>query len=297
MFDPAQLAALAAVHREGSFERAAAVLAVTPSAVSQRIKALEEAVGTLLVQRGQPARASAAGLQLVRHHERMVLMEQALRRELHLPGQAPARLRLAVNADSLATWLIPALAEVEGWLFDLVIEDQEVSLELLRRGEVLGAIAEQPAPEQGCDALALGRLRYLATASPAFIRRWFSEGPGPEAFARAPVLSFSRHDSLQARWLAGLSGPGGPWQMGPAHQIGSSQGFVDACLAGMGWALNPLPLVAAPLAEGRLVPLVPDRPLDVALYWHVTRLAAPALAPLTGALRRVAAGALLPLPA
>jgi LysR family transcriptional regulator (chromosome initiation inhibitor) len=50
MPDPAQLAALAAVHRRGSFDRAAAELHVTPSAISQRIKALEEAAGTLLLR-------------------------------------------------------------------------------------------------------------------------------------------------------------------------------------------------------------------------------------------------------
>ena len=56
MLDYPLLEAVAALDREGSFEGAARALHVTSSAISQRVKLLEERVGTPLVVRGGPAR-------------------------------------------------------------------------------------------------------------------------------------------------------------------------------------------------------------------------------------------------
>ena len=159
MLDPAQLAALSAVHRRGSFDLAAAELHVTPSAISQRIKALEERIGTLLIRRGQPCLATETGLRLIRHHDEIALLEHTLATDLPGLAPGPATLRIAVNADSLATWVIPALAATTGFLFDLVIDDQDVSQDWLRRGEVAAAITAHPGPLQGCDTLPLGSLR------------------------------------------------------------------------------------------------------------------------------------------
>ncbi|MFN3578383.1 MAG: LysR family transcriptional regulator ArgP [Tabrizicola sp.] len=286
MLDPAQLAALAAVHRRGSFEMAAAELHVTPSAVSQRIKALEERAGALLIRRGQPCRATEAGLRLIRHHDEIALLEQTLAEDLPGLSSGPSTLRIAVNADSLATWVLPALAATPGFLFDLVIDDQDVSQDWLRRGEVVAAITAHPGPLQGCDTLRLGALRYRATASPAYMARWFPEGVTIESLARAPALTFSDNDRLQNLWAAarGLDRP-----VLPTHRMASSQAFVTACLLGLAWGMNPEPMVASHLAAGALIELVPGTALDVALYWQFTRLAAPALAPLTQAMRRAAA--------
>ncbi len=291
MLDPAQLAALAAVHRRGSFDLAAAELHVTPSAISQRVKALEEATGTLLIRRGQPCTATNAGLRLIRHHDEITLMERTLTADLPRLSPGPATLRIAVNADSLATWVIPALAATSGFLFDLVIDDQDVSEDWLRRGEVLAAITSHPGPLQGCDTLPLGALRYRATAAPQFIARWFPDGVSPKALASAPTLTFSDNDQLQARWVARHN----PLrrQALPTHRMASSQAFVDACLSGLGWGLNPEPLIRAHIASGALVEMIPDTALDVALNWQFTRLAAPALRPLTDAIRKAAATVLV----
>lgn len=288
MLDPNQLAALAAVHRRGSFDLAAAELHVTPSAISQRIKALEEVAGTLLVRRGQPCRATDSGLRLIRHHDEVALLERTLTADLPGLSAGPATLRIAVNADSLATWVIPALAATPGFLFDLVIDDQDVSQDWLRRGEVVAAITSHPGPLQGCDTLALGDLRYRATASPAYIARWFAGGVTTRDLALAPALTFSDKDRLQERWVADHSGGDARRAAFPSHRMASSQAFVDACLCGLGWGLNPEPLVAAHLAAGRLVELLPDTPHDVALHWQFTRLAAPALASLTRAIHAAA---------
>lgn len=279
MFDPAQLAALAAVHRRGSFDLAAAELNVTPSAISQRIKALEEAAGTLLIRRGQPCTATEIGQRLVRHHDQIALLNRTLAEDLRL-APAPAVLRIAINADSLATWAIPALAAVPGFLYDVVIEDEDTSRALLQRGEVAGAIASDPSPLQGCDRVALGNLRFRPTASPAFVARWFGQGVTAQALARAPALRFNDKDRLQARWAARH----GATAVLPSHRIASSQGFVDACLAGLGWAMNAEPLVARLIAEGRLIDLSPNDPLEVPLTWQFNRLTSTAIAPLTQAL-------------
>jgi LysR family transcriptional regulator (chromosome initiation inhibitor) len=281
MFDPAHLAALAAVHRRGSFDRAAADLHVTPSAISQRIKALEEAAGTLLIRRGQPCEATEAGRRLVRHHDETALLNAALARDLNRPmGAVP--LRIAVNADSLATWVIPALAAVPGFLYDVIVDDQEFSQDLLKSGEVSGAITSRSGPLQGCDLVPLGTLRYCANASPAFVAQWFAQGLTADTLARAPALRFDDKDRLQADWAAGF----GQVPVLPAHRLASSHGFVDACLAGLGWGMNPQALVADHIAAGRLIDLGP--PLDVPLYWQFTRLTAPAIAPLTRALQQAA---------
>lgn len=285
MLDPAQLAALAAVHRRGSFDLAATELHVTPSAISQRIKALEEQTGTLLVRRGQPCQATEPGLRLIRHHDEVLLLERTLAADLPGLAPGPTKLRIAVNADSLATWVIPALAATEGLLFDLVIDDQDVSQDWLRRGEVLAAITSHPGPLQGCETLSLGALRYRATASPGFMSRWFAQGFRAETLATAPTLTYSEKDQLQTRWAAarGLRRP-----MLPTHRIASSHAFVEACLQGLAWGVNPEPLVAQHLADGTLVEILPDTPLDVDLYWQFTRLAAPALKPLTEAVCKAA---------
>lgn len=267
------------------------MLNVTPSAISQRIKALEEKLGTVLVIRAQPCRGTVAGTRLARHCDDLRLLEQGLARDLGGTLQADRpTLRIAVNADSLATWFIPALAALPDVLFDLVIDDQDHSEALLRRGEVVAAVTALPDPVQGCDCHALGKLRYIATAAPGFHRRWFAQGVSVTALADAPALTFNAKDRLQTDWAQQIAGQ--RLTLSP-HVIGSSQAFVDAALAGLGWGMNPEPLVRALLAAGRLVALRPDSPLDVSLYWQASRLAGTALSPLTRAVRAAAAGMLI----
>ncbi len=291
MLDYPQIAALAAVHRRGSFELAAAALGLTPSAISQRVKALEERTGALLIRRGQPCTATPAGLRLIRHLEEVALLERGLSADLPGAGATAVPVRIAVNADSLATWVVPALAGVPGMLFDLVIDDQDVSQDWLRRGEVAAAITGQPGPLQGCDSHPLGRLRYRAMASPGFVARWLADGVTLQAMARAPVLTYSDKDRLQDRWLAAHVGPRiAP----PTHWLPSAHGFIDGALAGLGWGMNPELLAAPLLARGHLVELIPGTVLDVPLHWQFGRIGARALAPLTAAIRAAARAALLP---
>jgi LysR family transcriptional regulator (chromosome initiation inhibitor) len=282
MLDYALLAALAAVIRTGSFERAAQQLHVTPSAVSQRVKLLEERLGTILVVRGIPCTGTPAGQRLCQHVEQVSLLESELRHEL--PGiqhaGPPVTVRIAVNADSLATWFVTAMAETRDCLFDLVIDDQEHSADWLRRGEVLAAVTASAKPVQGCDSTPLGALRYIATASPAFVRRHFPEGLDDASLARAPRLTFNSKDRLQMQWTRQAFGTE---IASPTHWLPSSQAFIDAALAGLGWGMNPERLIAGHLRDGRLVALVPDQPLDVPLFWQRSRIASSTLADITRA--------------
>lgn len=293
MLDYALLAALAAVVRTGSFERAAQQLHVTPSAVSQRVKLLEERSGTVLVVRGSPCTATPAGQRLCQHAERVRLLESELQHELPAIGQTgpPVTVRVAVNADSLATWFVAAMAQTGGCLFDLVLDDQEHSADWLRRGEVLAAVTASPVPVQGCDSTPLGALRYRATASPGFVRRHFPDGVDAAALARAPRLTFNGKDRLQTEWTRQVFGTA---IAAPTHWLPSSQAFVDAALAGLGWGMNPEVLVAGPLRDGRLIELVADRPLDVPLNWQRSRIASRTLADLSHAVVAAARGVLRP---
>jgi len=280
MLDYALLSALSAVVRTGSFERAADQLNVTPSAVSQRIKLLEERIGAVLVVRGQPCTATEAGQRLCQHVELVALLESSLRQTMPglQPESRPVTLRIAVNADSLATWFIQVMAQTEGFLFDLVVDDQDHSAEWLRRGEVVAAVTSHGKPVQGCDSYPLGSLRYLATASPAFVKRWLPDGLSEHSAAHAPCLVFNRKDRLQALWLRRALGAD---VVPPAHWLPSSQAFVDAALAGLGWGMNLETMVHEHIRAGRLVALEPSEPLEVPLFWQQSRIVGPLLVDLT----------------
>ena len=281
MLDTPLLHTLAAVVREGSFDRAAHALHVTPSAVSQRIRLAEERVGTVLVVRGQPCTATEAGARLCRHAQTVALLENDLRRDL--PGLAPdpasrgrSTLRVAINADSLGTWFVDAMASFaaeEDSLLDVLIDDQDHTGTWLRRGHVLAAVTSTATPVQGCKSRRLGALRYCATASPAFVARWFPQGLTAAALAQAPSLVFDHKDRLQEDWVRRVLVRDKRRDISlPAHRLPSPQAFVTAAVGGVGWGMNPEPLVRSHLAAGRLVELLPGRPLDVALHWQVAQL-------------------------
>ncbi|MGO4395770.1 LysR family transcriptional regulator ArgP [Variovorax sp. M-6] len=297
MLDYSALAALAAVVREGSFERAARSLHVTPSAISQRIRMLEERVGCALVVREQPCRATDAGRRLCQHVDRVRLLEQDL--EGAVPALAPvgiARVPLpvAVNADSLATWFAPAVAAFAAEapvLMEIAVDDQDHTTEWLRSGAVLAAVTGTPRPAAGCNSQPLGSMRYLAAASPAFMARHFVGGVGAGSLARAPSLVFNAKDELQAKWARRLCHRHVEL---PRHTLPSSQAFVTATVAGMGWGLHPQALIDPYLTDGSLVELVPHAPLDVPLYWQQARAASALLDELTRQLMAAARRALLP---
>uniref|UniRef100_A0AAU1I9M0 HTH-type transcriptional regulator LysG n=1 Tax=Streptomyces sp. NBC_00180 TaxID=2903632 RepID=A0AAU1I9M0_9ACTN len=289
-----QVRTLLAVVDEGTFDAAAAALHVTPSAVSQRVKALEQRTGRVLLVRTKPVRPTESGAVVVRFARQLARLERDARAELGMSGAGEAtQVSIAVNADSLATWFLTALTRVpeEPQLcFELRREDESRTAMLLREGLVMAAVTSSPDPVAGCSVRPLGRMRYLAAASPEFAERHLGGSLG-DALMRAPVLSFDRSDDLQDSFVRRLRHT----RTGASalrHHVPTSEGFLSAVVAGLGWGLIP-EVQAEPLLEaGRLVQLAPDRPLDVPLYWQQWKLDSPALAAVTEAVTATAAEAL-----
>ncbi|MFI9505289.1 LysR family transcriptional regulator ArgP [Nocardia sp. NPDC052566] len=283
-----QLRALNAAITEGTFEAAARRLLVTPSAISQRIKALEDAAGRILLQRTKPVRATESGLAVLRLARQIELLQGDTARELgdaHQPTDRPIRMPLAINADSLQTWVMPALAAAaKGICFEIHREDEEHTTRLLRDGTVMAAITATAAPVQGCKVEKLGAMRYSPMASPEFVRTWFRDGPTVKAYAVAPMVLFDRNDDLQHRHLRRRTRqPIDP----PRHYVPSSEGFADAVRLGLGWGMIP----EAMRGDARLT-LVEDTFIEVPLYWQQWRLDSPALVAVAAAIAAAAAESL-----
>ncbi|MGW4941679.1 LysR family transcriptional regulator ArgP [Actinoplanes sp. NPDC004185] len=282
--DAVQLATFQAVIEGGSFEAAARTLHVTPSAVSQRIKALEQAVGQVLVRRARPCEATEAGQALVRLAGQIALLErEALAAARGGPGgDGRTRISVVVNADSLHTWFLPALAALPAepaLSFEVHQDDQDHTEELLRAGTAMAAVTAQHVAVQGCRVEKLGAMRYLAVAAPG---RFTS-------FATTPMLVFNRKDRLQHRFLEALGhGDLEP----PITYIPATNAFVEAIRLGLGWGMVPEQTAREDIAAGRGVDLAPGRHLDIPLYWQYWRMESTVLTALTTAVKAVAAGAL-----
>src|SRR4051794_1894400 len=174
--DPVQLATFRAVVEHGSFDAAARALHVTPSAVSQRIKALEQAVGQVLVRRARPCEPTAAGRALVRLTGQVALLEREALAAARgaLGGDTRRRAAVVVNADSLATWFLPVLTAVPDVAFALHTADEGHTAEMLRAGTVMAAVTAERVPVQGCRVERLGTMRYLAAAAHAVHETFFA---------------------------------------------------------------------------------------------------------------------------
>jgi len=282
--DLAQLRTLVAVIDEGTLEAAARRLHITPSAVSQRLRALEVAAGGVLVQRGKPASVTAAGEPVLRLARQVGLLVDETGRQLApATGRAPV-VPMAINADSLATWALPALAPLAGEVrFDLHSSDQTHTSALLRAGTVMGAVTSDAEPVAGCRVTPLGRMRYLPCAAPAFVDRWFPDGRDAAALQRAPVVVFDRRDDLQHAYLRRhLSTTADV----PIHYVPSSADFLAAVALGFGWGMLP----ELQLAGGHhaTAPFDPAGAVDVLLYWQQWRLESDPLDRVAGALIQAA---------
>ena len=286
--NPGQLDALVAIAEHGSFDAAARELHITPSAVSQRIRALEAMAGQVLVSRGTPCRPTAHGERLVRlGRQTRLLYDEA---SAALGAVAAVELPVAVNADSLTTWFRDVLAAAAGWdgtAIRLQVEDQAYSQRLLRGGDALAAVTSDPEAVQGCSVEPLGALRYVPAAAATFAERW-GRGRAPD-WAAMPTVVFGAKDDLQQDMLRSRGVP----QLPPVvHQVPTSADFLVAVRAGLGWGMLPESQARADLAAGQLVRLSGDV-IDVPLFWQRWRLDSPRLTTLTDAVREAAGRHLL----
>ncbi|MBK3573386.1 LysR family transcriptional regulator ArgP [Streptomyces sp. MBT65] len=289
-----QVRTLLAVVDEGTFDAAATALHVTPSAISQRVKALEQRTGRVLLLRTKPVRTTESGEVVVRFARQLARLERDARAELGMSEAGePTRVSVAVNADSLATWFLGALTQVPRELrvcFELRREDEDHTAALLREGLVMAAVTSSPDAVPGCSVRALGRMRYLPVASPEF-RKTCLAGPLRDALPEAPVVTFDRLDDFQDSFVRRLRrGQGGASPV--RHLVPTSEGFVAAVAAGLGWGMVPEMQAAELLDAGRLVNFAPERSVDVPLYWQQWKLDSPALAAVAESVARVAAGVL-----
>ncbi|MCU1543470.1 MAG: chromosome replication initiation inhibitor protein [Microbacteriaceae bacterium] len=288
-FDLAQLRALSAAVAEGTFEAAARSLNVTPSAISQRIKSLETAVGSVLVQRSKPVRVTEPGQAVLRLAREVSVLAADAERELQGGGDSgerrPVEVPVAVNADSLATWILPALAGLpRGMSFDIHLDDQDHTTALLRSGTVMAAVTAIAAPIQGCTSTILGTMRYRARCTRAFADEWFADGATHRALGLAPVVVFDRKDDLQDTYLRSRRGQ---TPTPPRHYVPSSTDFARAVRFGLGWGMIP---DLQREAGDELVEMddSPGSTIDVPLYWQQWQLRSPTLDAVAVAVRAAA---------
>jgi LysR family transcriptional regulator (chromosome initiation inhibitor) len=298
-FDLAGLEALAAIVEEGGFERAAQRLNITQSAVSQRLRALEAEVGTVLIVRSRPLKPTSAGHLLLKHTKQLRLLRADVERDLRelAPSSAGGareqeRISLAINADSIATWALPALdaLAVQGLPLEIITDDQDFTHEWLREGQVLGCVTTVKQALRGCKVLPLGAMHYVAVAEAGYAREQLPQGLTPHNFRDIPFVAFNRKDDLQAEFVARAC----HLKRVSLNQffVPSSEGQVRAVLARWGASVVPELLVAGLLAQGTLVNIAPAARLPVQLYWHCWNLESAVLDQLTGALATAASRAL-----
>lgn len=275
--DTASLDCLAALAEWGGFERAAQALAISQSAVSQRLRNLEAQVGQPLVVRTRPLRFTQAGKVLLRYARQMQALRADATRELGQRLSHDERLPLAVNADSLATWVLPALdplvqaGQREGYGVELIVDDQDFTHDWLRQGEVLGCVSTVARALRGCQCQPLGLMRYIAVAAPSFIAQHLPGGLHAGNFSQLPFIVFNRKDDMQAQWVSRAFAVSAPRLK--ERCVPSSEAGCRAAVMGWGVAVLPELLAHAELADGRLHPVCPEVWLDVALYWHQWKLA------------------------
>jgi LysR family transcriptional regulator (chromosome initiation inhibitor) len=280
-----QLATFAAAVELGSFDAAADRLHVTSSAVSQRIKALEQRVGQVLVVREKPCTATPAGVPLLRLAAQTALLEAEALADMGGDGAAQTRIALAVNADSMATWFTGVFDELGDILFDIRIEDQDHSARLLREGVVMGAVTTERTPVPGCRVQPLGVMRYLPVASAPYVERYLAGGFTASAAAEAPSLAWNRDDALQDMLIRKAFRRA---ITRPAHLVPTAEGFAAAVRAGLGWGMFPEKLAGPQLADGSFV-RISNGHLDIPLFWQCWKLDSPMVKRITDAVRSAAA--------
>jgi LysR family transcriptional regulator, chromosome initiation inhibitor len=272
-FDYYSLAALAAIVRTGSFEAAAKSLQVTQSAISQRIKNLEDSVGSVLIIRGRPNVPTETGLYLYNHFQQIELLQEDVVRRLAGEGAAtgPIPVRVSANFDSLATWFPHVVKEATEALnirIEVLSDDQEFTEHRLRSGEALAALSASRAEIPGCRRTELGSMEYVAVATPEFVDRHFENGVTVEAVENAPSIAFDAKDTLPDSWLIECFGVA-PKLM--AHQIPSYEGHLICCENSVGWAIMPVMTVGPMIEAGDLIDLSPGTAVSVSLSWYSSR--------------------------
>jgi LysR family transcriptional regulator (chromosome initiation inhibitor) len=241
----------------------------------------------VLVVREKPCTATAIGVPLLRLAAQTALLEAEALAEMGGSEGTAARIAVAVNADSMATWFTEVFGALDGVLFDVRIEDQDHSARLLREGVVMGAVTTERTPVPGCRAQPLGVMRYIPVASKTYVKRFLPDGFTAHAVSAAPSLAWNRDDALQEMLVRKAFRRD---IARPQHFVPTAEGFGAAVRAGLGWGMFPDSLAAPHLRDGSFV-RISDEHLDVPLYWQCWKLDSPLVQTVTDAVA-TAAGSL-----
>lgn len=267
MFDYKLIEALAMVAREGSFEKAARALYITQSAVSQRVKLLEEHLGHVLIVRTTPPKVTSAGRQFLKHYLQVKRLEDDLMEEIGEPTTGGyASIAVGINADSLALWFLEALRTFlmeEKVLLEIRVADQDQTHRLLKDGEVMGCVSSQDQSMQGCRSEYLGQMNYRMMATPEFAARWFPDGFTLTNVRRAPALIFDRKDDLHHKFLHQAIGEV-PASL-PLNYVPSVEKYAEFLTLGIAYGMLPDQQSRSLV---NLVDAAPDYHVTVKLYWH-----------------------------
>lgn len=271
MLQSKQSEAFLAVAETGSFELAASQLNITASAVTLRLQSLEKQLGQVLILRERPCRVTQIGQALLQHLHHTRLMEHNLLQKFQGKPQHTIfyKLKIATNADSLSTWLLPTLqqsVQQQHILLDLKIDDQTQTHHLLETGLVNACISTEKTAMKGCTVHRLGEMRYRMVASKAFYLHYFKQGISREILKHVPAIIFNEKDQLHHQILTqhfGLTE-----SMFPYHNVPSSTSFVDAIILGLGYGMLPDSQIGHRLKTDELIEIMPFAQTKIALYWH-----------------------------
>ncbi|WP_419419807.1 ArgP/LysG family DNA-binding transcriptional regulator [Legionella sp. D16C41] len=266
------LYALDAVIQTQSFAMAAKQLFITQPAVSQRIKQLENQFGQPLLIRTLPYAATPLGEKLLSLLRRTRLLEEHFLHELDY--DTPGRLSIALNRDSLETWFVRALPKISTLRtsnIDIITDDQELTIDYLRKGIVSSCLTSYSKPLPGCECQLLGHMDYLLVASPDFIKRYFKKHLSlQENMLLAPILVFDSRDRFHEYYFQ---------QFFKSHfnpkrynMVPSVTVFKQFALQGFGFGLIPRLDIQDELEQNKLVEINPGKRWLMPLYWHYWQL-------------------------
>lgn len=275
----------AEILRSGSFEAAAKKLHITPSAVSQRIKQLEEQLGQLLIVRGIPSRPTDVGKKLFRHAQQIQSVEDDFFNELN--QNTNYKISVAVNMDSMDGWFFDAITESAnlGIILNLKVEDQQFTESLLREGKVMAAVSTNSRTILGCSTEFLGTMHYTAYASVLFCKQFFSQGDRVKSLIASPAICFNEKDGLQHTFVKLVAGG----DIEPVTMfIPSNAAYVEAILRGLGWGMLPDFISERLLRQEKIVKLFPGTSIAVNLYWIRWNTKIPSLDKLSVCVRNAA---------
>lgn len=269
MLDYPAIAALVAVIETQGFQSAADKLFITQSAVSQRIKSLENYYGEPVLIRSLPYQPTKLGLMLLGHYKRITILEDSLQENITTQNYIPT-ISIAISRDSLETWFVPVIKEIKtlpSIKLEIIADDQELTLSYLQRGLVSACASTIHKQLSGCKAKFMGYFNYVLVSSPEFKKKYFPKNKSIEDnLLKAPTVIFDNKDKLHEEYLK--------YYFNfkdlniEYHVIPSVKGFRLFVESGYACALIPELDILTELTQKKVVKIFPDKPWKMPMYWH-----------------------------